>query len=699
MQITRLSPAAKLHQASQAEEKKYLVPFYTYGVIWNGGTCGVEHIADCPFCGKEKHFYVNSENGCYDCKVCGASGGIESFLAAIYDACKEATTANPKLLDKLYKRRNLPIRVLQKWGIVHNVADEFLVPIWIDGEIHDLGRYDLSKADAKIKPTATRGLRLGNLDALKDQTRLLEHVYICEGAWDAFMLDWLFEKTGTKGIVIWVPSAKTFPIDWANYFVDRTVIVCLDNDHAADIGNTKVAKALKPITKQLKFLNWSPELKTGYDVSDFIHDQVFVENKPDSWRICLSNLFRLLKDKPTKEIINEKDAPKDFGYVPTLPELLKEYSNAMETNEETNKLIKYILASVISVDIPGADFVWSFIVGPPSSGKTMLLTSVVSSPKAHFESSLHAAALISGLVKKGMPDPSIIPKLNNRCLVLKDYTELLGKNEQELKEVQSIMRGAYDGDASRTYGSGAIRRYTSRFAFLAGVTRQIFAHNDTEVGDRMLRYIIDPNTINMDAIQDSAIDSILNGGNEKFNTLKERVAAFLSKNWDFSGERVREIVPKWYTDQVKALANLTAAVRTKVVRHQAYERNRGEAIYLPETEFSTRLTRQLIKLGIALAVLEEKKIDDDISKFVIRIAQDTIYGYQFMILKKLLGSQKPLRAEDIAPQLKLQRDTVANYLDDMLLLDLVENKTAVGNRITFSPSKKIKELWSKTWLR
>lgn len=37
---------------------------------------GPHAIADCIFCGKQKHLYVNLENGAWDCKVCNESGGF-----------------------------------------------------------------------------------------------------------------------------------------------------------------------------------------------------------------------------------------------------------------------------------------------------------------------------------------------------------------------------------------------------------------------------------------------------------------------------------------------------------------------------------------------------------------------------------------------------------------------------------------------
>lgn len=39
-----------------------------------------QYVANCPFCGKESHFYVSQKKQAFDCKKCGVSGGIYKLL-------------------------------------------------------------------------------------------------------------------------------------------------------------------------------------------------------------------------------------------------------------------------------------------------------------------------------------------------------------------------------------------------------------------------------------------------------------------------------------------------------------------------------------------------------------------------------------------------------------------------------------------
>ena len=39
-----------------------------------------QYICDCPFCGKEKHFYISKDTQMWDCKKCGEAGSIYKLL-------------------------------------------------------------------------------------------------------------------------------------------------------------------------------------------------------------------------------------------------------------------------------------------------------------------------------------------------------------------------------------------------------------------------------------------------------------------------------------------------------------------------------------------------------------------------------------------------------------------------------------------
>jgi DNA primase len=60
---------------------------------------------DCPFCGKESHFYVNAKDGRWDCKSCLESGNVSSFLSKLHAFSLKETASTD--YEELAEQRHL----------------------------------------------------------------------------------------------------------------------------------------------------------------------------------------------------------------------------------------------------------------------------------------------------------------------------------------------------------------------------------------------------------------------------------------------------------------------------------------------------------------------------------------------------------------------------------------------------------------
>src|SRR5262249_36930826 len=80
----------------------------------------------------------------------------------------------------------------------------------------------------------------------------------------------------------------------------------------------------------------------------------------------------------------------------------------------------------------------------------------------------------------------LLPQLDGKTLVIKDFTTILSMNPLARDEVFGILRDAYDGHASKHFGTGR-REYKSKFNLLAGVTNAIeSAWHLSSLGERFL---------------------------------------------------------------------------------------------------------------------------------------------------------------------------------------------------------------------
>ena len=54
-----------------------------------------EFVGDCPWCGAEKHWYVNRARGVWVCHKCGVKGNPETFLGELWPLEEEVLKAKP----------------------------------------------------------------------------------------------------------------------------------------------------------------------------------------------------------------------------------------------------------------------------------------------------------------------------------------------------------------------------------------------------------------------------------------------------------------------------------------------------------------------------------------------------------------------------------------------------------------------------
>jgi hypothetical protein len=126
------------------------------------------------------------------------------------------------------------------------------------------------------------------------------------------------------------------------------------------------------------------------------------------------------------------------------------------------------LATVVANRLDG-DPLWLFLVAPPSSGKTETLMSLVDTEDVYPLNNLTPATFISGYEQKG-EDASLLPKVDGKTIVMKDFTSILTMHRDARAEILSQLREIYDGAYSKDFGNGKHVEWRGKVGLLAGVT-------------------------------------------------------------------------------------------------------------------------------------------------------------------------------------------------------------------------------------
>lgn len=271
-------------------------------------------------------------------------------------------------------------------------------------------------------------------------------------------------------------------------------------------------------------------------------------------------------------------------------------------------VIDLVLAAAIAEQLPG-DPLWLFLIAPPGGGKTELLRALEGKDHYHL-SDLTSKTFISGLMmKEGKENKKIedlLPQLDKKVLIFKDFTTILEKGRDERREIMAQLREIYDGRYSKKFGSIDHKiEYKVRFGLIAGVTPVIDKYWKVlqQLGERFLKYRWSENE---EKTTERAEENEAKEGDMR-EEIHNAIMGFLSylevKEPELPAELSRPLIEA---------ARFLAIIRTPVAIQPTGQTFYHE--YIPTPEIPTRLVKQLKKLSKALAVVRGRAsvTEDDI---------------------------------------------------------------------------------------
>jgi len=493
----------------------------------------------------------------------------------------------------------------------------------------------------------------------------------CEGEWDTIALEYLLSKESVEAIVVGTPGANTWKASWNKCFSGKEVTICYDVGSEGEKGTEKVYHNLKDIVSKsspIKYINWSKkgDLPDGYDVRDHIkqggtYEQfIQLEEKYTSIPVKEEQKQTEIENTPTLQEVQQSKSLS--AKRPTFEKVLKAYRKYLFMDKDMENGLRIMFATCLTVGIKG-DPLWVHTIGPPGSGKTALLMSLSKVKIVVSKSSITRNVLVSGM--NVHPDPSLIPRLNGKLFVFKDFTELLGMRSDDKEFIFSTLRGVYDGTLEKDHGNGTQRDFKSHFNMLTGVTQKIFTENRSIMGERFLLYHMVKGT-DYDSRNPvmAAIDSV---GSEV--PIHEELVGIAAEYLDVrvSKEDI-PVIPQHYKEKIYSLACLTSLLRATVERLSKVDR---KLMLRPQQEMPTRIAKQLTKLLMGLSLLNTpiQYTQEDIA-LVTRVALDSCVAFNLETVSSLI--QKPGQTlVDLAIDSNIPHSTLRDHIEDLVELGVI----------------------------
>lgn len=660
---------------------KLLQPLECHGFDPQGESGG-ELYGNCPLCDDERHFYVNRTTGQWNCKKCDASGNVHSFLSQYLNVLLDATSTRD--YKRIAKERGIPWRAFKRFKVAWDGEHWILPAFTTKGSVSDLRRWRFgTKSLMATKGCSTQLFGLQNWTSRPDAT-----IYLCEGEWDTIALDELMRSAGKEDksyCVLGVPGSDTFKKGWEEYFSGRKVRLLYDNDEAGDRGSTKVGNKLIKVAKELKFINWPDTWGMGWDVRDHI---LAMKDRDVGPKITLNRLFKLVKNQHRRGTVDmngqatgdaidlSKPNPPKPSFIivpsrdrPTFDDLIDTFSEWADMDDEMVNCLWLCLAVCLSEQIPGLPL-WVWIIGASGIGKTFVLTTLQGSDQVIFRSSITPTSLVSGF--KGAKDPSLLAISHGKILVFKDATELFSSYDILRQSTFSLLRGAYDGHVCRSYGNDIEREYFAHFSMLLGVTGIVNAYPDANLGERFLKFQF--KSLGQSHPEDRIRAAMAQVAQESKmeEILRADVAKFLAQKVNL--DRLPKL-PHEVSERIIPLSQAISMMRANVDWKATFKGGEKELAYRPQTEYGTRLAKQIKKLCMALSLVKgENVVSAQTYHFAERIAQDTATGFHIDIVRAVHGLQDEGRASQrrIEIATDLPGTTVDRRLEDLCILHALQ---------------------------
>ena len=321
-------------------------------------------------------------------------------------------------------------------------------------------------------------------------------------------------------------------------------------------------------------------------------------------------------------------------------------------------LIKFLWASFVGNHL-SRDPLWVHLIGASGSGKTELLGMLMDLEDIYLIDMLTPQTFLSGMPGKG--DASLLPRLNNKIMIFKDFTVIMAQNKDARNEIMGQLRGIYDGHLKKPFGNGKVQEWKGKVGLITGVTSMIdFTQQaTTALGERFIHYrIITPDR------KEVALRAMRNGDYQEEMRKALRNAGYAFKK-GLKLDIELPVLPKEIEDELVKVANFTALCRSVVIREFGFKK---EIVFVPASEMPTRLCQQLKTLLVSCYILNGGKfLEEDLPNVVYKAALDSVPQTNMMVCKEMAKKDEQT-TKDIATALDYPTDPIRTYLENLSML-------------------------------
>lgn len=525
------------------------------------------------------------------------------------------------------------------------------------------------KGDQKyLYPTGSKIMLYPNQDLSSSNDWVLT-----EGELDALTLI-------SQGIpAVTAGGVTSFKSEFVELFKNKKVYICFDNDIRGKEGADRVTQLLLVAGVNGAIIDL-PDIEKGKDIGDYFR----LGHTVQEFRELIVNAKtpELNPDTGTQTTANTEG--KLLLTDPLTYKDVEERVRRFLPNSQT--ALKIVLAIAVSCNYPNPLMLWLLLVGVPSSGKTDIVRLIRNTDLTYYLDNLTQNAFISGeRSTKSNKVHDLLPLIDKKCLVIKDWTSIFSLDEKMTKKLLGDLVGIYDKEFTKFSSRRGNVSYTSAFSQLGCITpATLNKHTNymNMVGPRFLCY-----TMPSSSYDDENTSYDLIFSNQDRNLLEKEAKLHASSFLAQLSQKRLNIGPfdSITKEYLRAAAELMSNCRGIVILQSANFKNEaGEDIKYYEVldvqiEEPWRAVQQLIQLAKYLAfVVGKEEIGVEELEIVKEVVISSMPADRSQALRMIQEKGGEITAKELAELSDKSTKTSRRLLDELQALKVLEKVKGSG---------------------
>lgn len=410
-----------------------------------------------------------------------------------------------------------------------------------------------------------------------------------------------------------------------------------------------------------------------------------LSNTPRSFEELMKSEFEVKIPSSNEDVASNYRKTETPQGVQTFDDIASKIEEYLPNTKDT---LKILLAVATSGTRKNRVMLWLLLVGAPSSGKTDLVKLVKNNKDVMSLDNLTLNSFITGersTEKEKTYD--LLPLLNGKCLVIKDWTSLFSLDEKATKKIIGDWVNSYDKELSKFSSRRGKVTYESEFSHLGCITPATLNKHSTYlnmIGPRFMHFIIPDLTTDQ---ENQSFDAIFSNTDR---SVKEKESGeMVSSYLDYLNERdITSIkaLSKGVERFLKVASRFMAKARGIVlIQFASFKDDQGKDITYYEAtdtqiEHPFRAVQQLIDLSKYLALVGNKEeVGAEELKLIREIVLSSMPADRANALKVLRTSEnQEITTKELSDDSGKSFKTSGRLLEELSALGILKKNKGGG---------------------